>query len=279
MTKIRFCALDVDGTLIGTNLAISPATGAAVDRLSGAGIETAVVTGRTTRELAVVRARFPWIRYFIVSNGARAFDAQSGEDLVTNLLPLDVARAIAREAAKSDVMTEVYADGASYVNAAAWSNAAHFDCEFLKHPSLGEARVPVQDVLRLLDERAGNRKGDVEKLYISFHRRKDLPPLAAFCKNFPVDLVVSIHDGLEVNRRGVEKGAALAALCARLKIAPEEVAAVGDGMADVSMLQYAGLSVAMGNAEAHVRSTARLTAPDNDHDGVVWAVEQILAAR
>lgn len=275
MTKIRFCALDVDGTLIDSNLAISPATGAAIDRLHSAGIETAVVTGRTTRELAVVRARFPWIRYFIVSNGARAFDAQSGEDLVANLLPLGIARDIAREAAKGDVMTEVYADGASYVDAAAWNNAAHFDCEFLKHPSLGEARVPVEDVLRLLDERTG----DIEKLYISFHRREALPPLAAFCKNFPVDLVVSIHDGLEVNLRGVEKGAALAALCARLGFAPEEVAAVGDGMADVSMLQYAGLSIAMGNAEARVRAAARLTAPDNDHDGVVWAAERILSEK
>ena len=275
MTKIRFCALDVDGTLVGSDLSISPAVVEAVGRLNRAGIETAVVTGRSTRELAEIRALFPWIRRYIVSNGARAYDALSSEDLYTNLLPLEIARAIAREAAKSDVMTEVYADGASYVDAAAWNNAAHFACEFLKHPSLGEARVPVEDVLRLLDERTG----DIEKLYISFHQRADLNALAAFCRRFPVDLVVSIHDGLEVNRRGVEKGAALAALCARLGFAPEEVAAVGDGLADVSMLRYAGLSIAMGNAEERVRATARFTAPDNDHDGVVWAVEQILAAR
>lgn len=275
MTKIRFCALDVDGTLIGSDLRISPAVGAAVDRLHEAGIETAVVTGRTSRELAEVSARFPWIRYYIVSNGARAYDAHSGEDLVSNLLPLETARAIAREADKSDVMTEVYADGVSYVNAAAWANAAHYENEFLKHPSLGEARVPVPDVLRLLDERTA----DIDKLYISFYRREDLTPLAAFCRDFPVDLVVSIHNGLEVNRRGVEKGAALATLSARLGIAPEAVAAVGDGMADISMLRFAGLSIAMGNADASVREHARLTAPDNDHDGLVWAIEQILAAK
>ena len=272
MAKIRFCALDVDGTLVGSDLSISPAVGAAVDRLHEAGIETAVVTGRTTRELAEVSARFPWIRYYIVSNGARAYDAHSGEALLSSLLPLEIARAIAREAEKSDVMTEVYADGASYVNAAAWANAAHYENEFLKHPSLGEARVPVPDVLRLLDERTA----DIDKLYISFYRREDLSPLAAFCRDFPVDLVISIHNGLEVNRRGVEKGAALAALSAGLGVAPEAVAAVGDGMADISMLRFAGLPIAMGNADASVREHARLTAPDNDHDGVVWAVERIL---
>lgn len=273
MTKIRFCALDVDGTLAGSDLSISPAVAEAVNHLKEAKIETAVVTGRTTRELAVVRSLFPWIRCYIVSNGARAYDAHSGEEFCRNFLPLDDARAIAREAARSDVMTEVYADGASYVNAAAWENAARYDNEFLKHPSLGEARVPVPDVLRLLDERTD----DVEKLYISFSRREDLAPLAAFCKTFAVDLVVSIHNGLEVNSRGVEKGAALAALCARLGVPPGAVAAVGDGMADISMLQYAGLPIAMGNAEASVREHARLIAPDNDHDGVAWAVERILS--
>ena len=122
------------------------------------------------------------------------------------------------------------------------------------------------------------RKRDIEKLYISFEDLSDLPRLRAFCEGFPVDLVMSIHNGLEITQRGVEKGTGLAALCAYLGVSPEETAAVGDGEADIVMLRRAGLSIAMENAQDSVKQSATLVAPSNDDDGAVWAVEQILQA-
>ncbi|MPM69448.1 Sugar phosphatase YidA [bioreactor metagenome] len=105
-----------------------------------------------------------------------------------------------------------------------------------------------------------------------------MPKLEAYCRQYPVDLVRSVQGGLEVNQRGVEKGSGLIALCAHLGIEPTQVAAVGDGTADIAMFQHAGLSIAMENASEIVRRSAMLTAPSNDCDGVVWAIEQILQA-
>ncbi len=275
MTKIRLCALDVDGTLINSDLEITQAVGRAVDALEQSGVIPAIVTGRTVKELEVLRARFPFLRYFIVSNGAYAFDAANGECFYRNLLPLELAKSVVSEAQKYPVMIEVYADGASHVDAAAWANKAAYRLAFLSHPSLGPARIPTEDVGAFLAERTS----DIEKLYISFAHLPDLDKLHAFCRKLPVDLFVSIHDGLEVNQRGVEKGAGLKALCGRLGILPEETAAIGDGFADIPMLQFAGLPIAMGNAAEEVKSAARLIAPDNDHDGAAWAIQQVLAAR
>ena len=275
MAKIKLAALDVDGTLVRSDLSLSPAVEAAVQSLHKAGIEVAIVTGRSLGELIVFREKMPWIRYFVVSNGATALDAVTGDCFYEKLLPLDVARAVEREARNYSVMTEVYADGMSYVNQNCWEQSERYTAEFLHHPSLEVGRIPVQSVGALLDA----RKSDVEKLYISFEHSSDLPKLKAFCGQFNVDLVVSIHDGLEINQKGVEKGSGLVALCDYLGISPAETAAVGDGMADIAMFRRAGLSIAMENALDSVKASASLIAPHNDNDGAVWAIEQILSAR
>lgn len=225
MADIKLAALDVDGTLVGPDLAVSERVAAAVHSLMDAGVTVAIVTGRTTRELSRICALFPRIRYFVVSNGARGYDALTGENFYQNLLPLGVARTVAEEARRMRVMLEVYADGASYVTKSCWECSALYDAAFLQHPSLSAGRVPIDSVHRFLQE----RETDIEKLYISFHDPADLEKLRAFCSKLPVDLVVSIQHGLEVNQRGVEKGAGLAALCRHLGIAPGETAAVGDG--------------------------------------------------
>ena len=275
MAKIKLAALDVDGTLVRSDLSLSPAVIRAVESLREAGIIVSIVTGRSMGELILFRQAFPWIRYFVVSNGATGLDTETNHTFYENHLPLSVARAVEQEARNYSVMTEVYADGISYVNRDCWAEAERYTAEFLHHPSLAPGRVPVDSVGDLL----AARTNDVEKLYISFERLSDLPQVRSFCESFPVDLVTSIHDGLEVNQKGVEKGTGLVALCNYLGILPEEVAAVGDGEADIAMFRLAGLSIAMENAKDIVRENADLTAPHNDSDGAIWAIEQMLQAK
>ena len=274
MANIKLVALDVDGTLVRSDLSLSPAVIRAVESLRDAGIIVSINTGRSMGELIDFRRSFPWIRYFVVSNGATGFDAETNRAFYENHLPLSIARAIEPETRKYSVMTEVYADGTAYVNRARWEQSERYTAEFLHHSSLIEGRSPVDDIGVLLQA----RQTDVEKLYVSFEDLADLPRLRAFCEGFPVDLVTSIHDGLEINQKGVEKGTGLAALCEYLHISPEEVATVGDGEADIAMFRVAGLSIAMENAQEAVKQSATLVAPSNDDDGAVWAIEQILRA-
>jgi len=275
MTKIKLVALDVDGTLVRSDLSLSPAVVQAVESLRDAGIVVSINTGRSMGELIDFRRSFPWIRYFVVSNGATGFDAGVNKVFYEKHLPLAIAREVERESRKYSVMTEVYAEGTSYVNRTRWEQSERYTAEFLHHPSLIEGRSPVDDIGVLLQQ----RQTDVEKVYISFEDLSDLPRLRAFCEGFPVDLVTSIHDGLEVNHKGVEKGSGLLALCDYLGISPEETAAVGDGLADVAMFRHAGLSIAMENALDSVKQAATCIAPSNNDDGAVWAIQQILNAK
>ncbi len=275
MARIKLAALDVDGTLVRRDLSLSPAVVRAVESLRDAGILVAINTGRSMGELIDFRRSFPWIRYFVVSNGATALDAETNQTFHENHLPLSIAREIEREARSYRTLTQVYADGTSYLDESLWQHISRFATEHMRHPSLIAGYTPVPHVGTLL----ATRTSDIEKLYISFEDLADLPRLRAFCEAFPVDLVVSIQNGLEVNQKGVEKGSGLIALCNHLGISPEETAAVGDGEADIAMFRHAGLSIAMENAQQCVKDSATLVAPDNDSDGAVWAIAQILRSK
>ena len=52
--------------------------------------------------------------------------------------------------------------------------------------------------------------------------------------------------------------------------------AIGDEANDLSMIEYAGIGVAMGNGTDLVKSTANVVTADNDHDGVAQAIKSVL---
>ena len=56
----------------------------------------------------------------------------------------------------------------------------------------------------------------------------------------------------------------------------EEMIAVGDGFNDLSMIQYAGLGVAMANAQEIVRQNADYMTLSNEEDGVAAVVEKFI---
>ena len=56
----------------------------------------------------------------------------------------------------------------------------------------------------------------------------------------------------------------------------EEMIAVCDGFNDLSMIQYAGLGVAMANAQEIVRQNADYITLSNEEDGVAAVVEKFI---
>ena len=56
-------------------------------------------------------------------------------------------------------------------------------------------------------------------------------------------------------------------------IRPEEIMAIGDGENDLDMMEFAGISVAMGNAVPSVKAAADYVTDDVDHDGIYHALK------
>ena len=81
---------------------------------------------------------------------------------------------------------------------------------------------------------------------------------------------------LEVCPKGVSKSSGLAAVCEYMNISPAELMACGDGMNDIPMLDFAGLSVAMENSCPEALDRADFVTLSNDCDGVAAAVERFI---
>ena len=72
----------------------------------------------------------------------------------------------------------------------------------------------------------------------------------------------------EFVQKGRTKVQAIADLAYKLNIKQDEIVAIGDGENDISMIRYAGLGVAMGNANSKVKAAADFVCEDNEHSGV-----------
>ena len=80
----------------------------------------------------------------------------------------------------------------------------------------------------------------------------------------------------EITNKAVDKGAGLSHLAQSLNIKQEEVIACGDESNDYSMIKYAGLGVAMGNAIDRVKAVANYITDTNDNDGVAKVIEKFI---
>ena len=105
-------------------------------------------------------------------------------------------------------------------------------------------------------------------------------PLAALEKKMKKDLEGKMNVFrsepffLELVPNGIDKARSLSVLLEELGMTREEMIAVGDGFNDLSMIQYAGLGVAMANAQEVVRQAAGYITLSNEEDGVAAVVDK-----
>jgi len=81
-------------------------------------------------------------------------------------------------------------------------------------------------------------------------------------------------NGIEIVQTGFSKARGLDVLCNQFNVAPSEVMAIGDSYNDLEMVGFAGLGIAMGNANAALMERAQFVTLSNDSDGVAYALEQ-----
>ena len=78
----------------------------------------------------------------------------------------------------------------------------------------------------------------------------------------------------EVSSQNVDKWSAILKLIEKLEIKPEEVMAIGDNVNDKTMLENAGLGVAMGNSAPYIQEMADEVTLDNNSNGVAVSIEK-----
>lgn len=81
---------------------------------------------------------------------------------------------------------------------------------------------------------------------------------------------------LEVMPRNIDKAYSLQILCEKTGLRREQLISCGDGYNDLTMIRFAGLGVAMGNAQEIVKSAADYVTASNDNNGILKVIEKFI---
>ncbi|MFJ2773877.1 HAD family hydrolase [Streptomyces sp. NPDC087300] len=257
----RLAAIDLDGTLLASDLTLSGRSRAALDAARGAGIETVFVTARHLAALD----HYPDLALVgeaVCCLGAAVHEFPSGR--------LTWARSIdPRTVAEVAVRIKREFPGLEL----AWvpeSGPLGYEPAYSRPPLLGESyrgspEEIGQPVLKLFA--VGPELGR-ERPEFLLDALAGQVEIAHFGDGF-VDLVAP----------GVGKVDTLRGLCERRGIRADEVAAFGDTAADIDMIRWAGHGVFMANGAPELRHHADEIAPDCDADGVAVVLERLVSER
>ena len=92
--KPKLILTDLDGTLLRDDKTLSPANRAALERAAGQGAQVVLSTGRSYKSLSQELRDLPFLRYFILVNGAKVYDLQTDTVLYRAEVPMDVAQGL-----------------------------------------------------------------------------------------------------------------------------------------------------------------------------------------
>jgi len=265
--------LDVDGTLVGSDKQISENTKRAIIEAQKRGKTVAIASGRSIagiRKTASNIALEQYGGYVIAYNGTTVVNCKTGECIYNQMVPQEMVKPVYEAAKKAGVGIVVYNDNTKemvsgnglneYIKADAMAcdvtiNEAHDFVKAVNFPFnkflLSGTPAYMAEVEKIMDKEFGDR----------------------------LNVFRSDPFYVELLPRYVDKGVAVEKLVKHLEIPREKVICIGDSYNDMPMLRFAGMGVAMGNAQQEVKEMADYVTLSNDEDGIVNVIDKFMTPK
>ena len=267
--KILFT--DLDGTLLDSQKQIGAYTREVLDAWTKAGHKLVLCSGRDVNSVGDVKKDlnldYPGM-YIIGYNGGQIIDCETGETLYRVALTYEQIQHIMQEGKKHSLHIHTYSDT---------NIISPYDDEELTYYQHA-IKTPVifsEDLNEIRED------GSCKCIAIELHdsekienfRRSMLP----WAKSENISMIYSNPFYLEIFPSVSGKGTAVKKLCEILGIDPVLSVAAGDAENDISMIETAGMGIAMANGSEEVKMAATtITAYDNDHDGLAHALYDLI---
>ena len=266
--KYKILVLDIDGTLTNSKKEITQRTKRAIRMAQEKGVVVVVASGRPSAGITHIADALELQKYggYVLSfNGAVITNYRTKEVIFEKVLPDGAVPFLYEESKKSGITIVSYLDDViitetldnKYVDIEAFINRM----KVVKPDDfVGTLRSPVTKCLMvgepcILEQEERRLKKKVgEKLNV--YRSEPF--------------------FLEIMPRNIDKAYSLGKLLKHLNLDREEMIACGDGFNDRSMIAFAGLGVAMCNAQPEVKEVADIVTLTNDEDGVAMVVEDYI---
>ncbi|KAB3529260.1 Cof-type HAD-IIB family hydrolase [Alkaliphilus serpentinus] len=282
--EYKILATDMDGTLLKNDKSLSSKNIQALRRAHQMGMEIVISTGRPYATLKPYLKIIGIDCWLITNNGSVI---RNKKDEIVDVIYIDHSTLLTVIKLLENEGIYFHGTDPHYTFIRSYRERLRVFRGYLKYKNLN----PMAEGLQLLwsvllngtHKRIDfknyiNKLGKISSLFIHSNDIQRLEDLKNQLKVIAeVEITSSGRENIEVLNRLATKGNGLRKVCEILKIPASDVVAVGDNINDISMIQYAGLGVAMGNAEEIVKEIADCVTTTNEEDGISHLIDKLLS--
>ena len=269
---IRVIATDMDGTLLDPKGQLDlPRLEKILDKLDQCDIRFVIATGNEVHRMRQLLGHLADRVVLVVANGARIFEnneliqAQTWDDAMVDKA---LGHFKGRECQDQFVVTAM---NGGFVK----KGTVFTELDKFMTPEMIEK---LYQRMNFVDEFDSNLFGGVLKMSMVVGEERSESVLQEINDLFDghVRAVSSGYGCIDILQDGIHKAWGLVELLKRWNLKPEQIMAFGDSENDIEMLELAGISYAMENAEEAVKRVATKVAPANSQAGVYQVLENWL---
>lgn len=265
----QMLVVDLDGTLTNSRKELTESTRKALIEIQEDGKKVVLASGRPINGVLPLARKLELERfggYMLSFNGGRITQCATGEIVYNRVLPREVIRPIF-ELAKTYPGVDIISYDDERILSGIQANEYTQKESFINKMEI----VQVEDFPSYLDF-------PVNKLLIPGEPSilEEIIPVLQGKYHSLLNIYRSEPYFLEVMPQKIDKAYSLQKLLSSLGMTADSMICCGDGYNDISMIEYAGLGVAMENALPIVKESANFITKSNDEDGILHVINMFL---
>lgn len=270
----KLVAMDCDGTLLNSTGHIPQQNIDTVNKLQQKGIKFVVATGRNDLLAKDYIEEMGISAPIIGCNGASVRDIFTNQTIHLDTIPKEIAKSIFDFCTVNNLPFKALTLSHCYTNNIEMHQQGIFMIvsQYTKKLKTTMPNILIENMYPLLDTENFLKivlvNNDMKFLMNTQQKLRQLQGINA---------VRSAKNCIDIISATASKGNALKTYAQTLSISQAETIAIGDSENDISMLDFAGLSIAMDNADEQVKSHADIIAPVNDNAGVSQVLANIFS--
>ena len=274
--NIRAILLDIDGTLTNDQKVITPRTREALLKAQEKGVVLVLASGRTANGLSTYAADLDLAHHngvLVCYNGAKSLNCQTGDVYFEQSLTVEQGKRVLEHMKKFDVAPVIDHGEYMYVNDCFFTIERDGETWYILEYEARSNNYKLcekHDLAAYADWRINKILNAGQPEYLQQHAQEMAAPFEG-----ELSSMFTAPWYYEFTPLGVDKVRALKDTFEVLGIDQSEVMSFGDAQNDATMIEWAEVGVAMGNAVDEVKALADYVTLDNNSDGIAYALEQL----
>ena len=270
----KLVCIDMDGTLLNSNKKVTEETKRTLLEAKKRGVMVAISTGRIYNNAAFYSKYIGLNSPVIAANGA-IVKSEAGDELYKGIIGYETSLEVLGILKKYNMKANFHTHNSIYCGGLLEKLFIYF---FITRGIPADYKVNLYSIKSSQWEKIlFDNQSEILKC-ISIHTNKKVVQRAKEeLRNIKgIEISSSNSFNIEVNAKGVCKGKGVEILGEKFGIKKEEIICIGDNENDLSMIEYAGLGVAMGNAPEYIKNKADYITSTNNEEGVSKVIKKFI---